>query len=442
MKQIIALTFSMLLLLSFVACGNNSDSASSTAVSSVIETSSEATSSESISSEEASSDYVSAESSDINDSSEETNDVTSSEDTSSEETSSEDISNDFSEESSEETSNETAEETSEEISEETSEECKHTDTKVTGKKTATCTAEGYTGDTVCKDCGKTIKSGSTIGKIAHDIIIKNNKTATCAAKGYTGDEFCLNCQEVVTYGEPTEKSKTHGRTELVGYVEATATANGYSGDKVCSVCGETIERGCIIPMVQNGSTFIDEFGNSVFVPTGEDVFDYTLNNAKDEIPDVDHPYCVFDDYYTNPFGKECHDHYEWDTLTVEKETFRLMNEERIKAGVAPLEWCEDAYYFAYTRAREQEKSWGHTRPNGKDFNHIFSEYDVFPGHCGENLYKVTVVPTNSATYAVNSWVKSSGHYANMINEKYTRTVIAVYFSETTSYSYFVQLFFA
>lgn len=43
--------------------------------------------------------------------------------------------------------------------------CNHTNTEVRNKKDATTSAEGYTGDTYCKDCGKLISSGSAIPKI-------------------------------------------------------------------------------------------------------------------------------------------------------------------------------------------------------------------------------------------------------------------------------------
>lgn len=393
MKRIVILTLSMLLVLSLVACGNNSNSASSTAESSIIETPSEETSSEGTSS-----DYVSSESSEMNDSSEELNDETSKDGVSSEDTS-----DDISEETSEvsEPSDESLDESSESISENESsepEECAH-------KKT----------------------------------VVKNKKAATCAEKGYTGDLFCIDCQTIIVEGETIDKSVIHGETELVGCKEATSDANGYTGDWVCMICGKIVVKGEVTSMPQAGSTFIDEFGNSVFVPAGENVFDYTLNKAKDKIPNVDHPYISID--LESRWEPGEFEHGEWDTLTIEKEVFKLVNEERVKAGVAPLEWCEEAYYFAYTRAREQEESWGHTRPNGKDFNHIFSEYNVFPGYCGENLYLVTTFPNGGEKRAVESWVESSGHYKNMINSKYTRTAIAVYFSETTGCSYFVQLFF-
>ncbi len=41
----------------------------------------------------------------------------------------------------------------------------HPGTKVVNVKAATSTTEGYTGDTVCTDCGKTLKKGEAIAKI-------------------------------------------------------------------------------------------------------------------------------------------------------------------------------------------------------------------------------------------------------------------------------------
>ena len=35
-------------------------------------------------------------------------------------------------------------------------------------KAATCTSEGYTGDTVCAKCGKVLEKGKVIAKVDHD----------------------------------------------------------------------------------------------------------------------------------------------------------------------------------------------------------------------------------------------------------------------------------
>ncbi len=45
--------------------------------------------------------------------------------------------------------------------------CTHPSTDIVKKKEATCTAEGYTGDKVCKDCKAVIEVGKKTGKAAH-----------------------------------------------------------------------------------------------------------------------------------------------------------------------------------------------------------------------------------------------------------------------------------
>lgn len=45
--------------------------------------------------------------------------------------------------------------------------CDHTSTLLQGRKDATCTAEGYTGDTVCAGCGKVLSLGSAVPLLAH-----------------------------------------------------------------------------------------------------------------------------------------------------------------------------------------------------------------------------------------------------------------------------------
>ncbi len=47
--------------------------------------------------------------------------------------------------------------------------CNHSNTEVRNKKDATTSAEGYTGDTYCKDCGKLISSGSATPKIKQTV---------------------------------------------------------------------------------------------------------------------------------------------------------------------------------------------------------------------------------------------------------------------------------
>ncbi len=53
----------------------------------------------------------------------------------------------------------------------------HGDTEIKDKKDATCTTEGYTGDTYCTVCGKKLESGTAIAKTAHTY--ENGKCTVC-----------------------------------------------------------------------------------------------------------------------------------------------------------------------------------------------------------------------------------------------------------------------
>ena len=59
--------------------------------------------------------------------------------------------------------------------------CAHTNTRIEGAIVATCTTAGYTGNTVCADCGETISNGSTIVALGHT----------------TTEGTCANCGEVI-----------------------------------------------------------------------------------------------------------------------------------------------------------------------------------------------------------------------------------------------------
>lgn len=69
-----------------------------------------------------------------------------------------------------------------------------------GAKDATCTEAGYTGDSVCKWCGKVLKAGEEIPALGHKTEVKDAKAATCTEVGYTGDEVCTVCGETVKKG--------------------------------------------------------------------------------------------------------------------------------------------------------------------------------------------------------------------------------------------------
>lgn len=55
----------------------------------------------------------------------------------------------------------------------------HGETELRGVKDATCTQEGYTGDTVCTVCGDVVQQGAVTAKLAH--AFQNGKCSVCGA---------------------------------------------------------------------------------------------------------------------------------------------------------------------------------------------------------------------------------------------------------------------
>lgn len=125
----------------------------------------------------------------------------------------------------------------------------HQNTELRNKKEATCTAEGYTGDTYCKDCGVKLQTGKTIAKKAHTWDAgKITQEATCEKTGiktYT----CTVCKTTKT--EEIPATGNHKNTELRNVKEATCTEEGYTGDTYCKDCGSKIASGQKISKIEH-----------------------------------------------------------------------------------------------------------------------------------------------------------------------------------------------
>ena len=114
----------------------------------------------------------------------------------------------------------------------------HSLTKVINEKDATCTEDGYTGDTVCAICGKEITKGETIQAKGHTEVTDPAVEATCTKPGKTEGKHCSVCNEVLVAQEVIPAT---GHTEVIDEaVEATCTTSGKTEGKHCSVCNEVL----------------------------------------------------------------------------------------------------------------------------------------------------------------------------------------------------------
>ena len=130
--------------------------------------------------------------------------------------------------------------------------CKHETTELRNQKVATCDTDGYTGDTVCTKCGKTIETGETVKATGHKwdngTITTQPDCTNSGEKTYT----CTVCQNAkIEIIDPLG----HLEGETVNAKEATCTEDGYTGDFYCTRCSVLVETGKVIP--KTGHTWDD-----------------------------------------------------------------------------------------------------------------------------------------------------------------------------------------
>lgn len=124
---------------------------------------------------------------------------------------------------------------------------------------------------------------------------------------------------------------------------------------------------------------------------------------------------------------------------IELEVFELINQEREKASVHPLELSYTYADCAYVRALEADTYWSHTRPDGREYHTVLSDFsfDYSRLYVGENLAS----GVNSAEDAMEGLMNSPGHRQNILREEYTGVcVAAVPMSGYPGYYVISQLF--
>ncbi len=117
------------------------------------------------------------------------------------------------------------------------------------------------------------------------------------------------------------------------------------------------------------------------------------------------------------------------------EVVSLVNSEREKAGLLPLEKDEKLMQAAKIRAQELEVLFSHTRPDGTRCFSVFDQAGVNNYFlAGENIAMGQSSPKNVMT----SWMNSDGHRANILGKSFTHIGVGIVF-ESGNY-HWVQMF--
>lgn len=104
------------------------------------------------------------------------------------------------------------------------------------------------------------------------------------------------------------------------------------------------------------------------------------------------------------------------------EVLNLVNVERQKAGLNPLQGLANVAGAANIRAKELETKFSHTRPDGSS---TFTVLDALNGNfrtMGENI----AMGQRSPAEVMEDWMNSPGHKANILKANYTGLGVGVY----------------
>ena len=118
-----------------------------------------------------------------------------------------------------------------------------------------------------------------------------------------------------------------------------------------------------------------------------------------------------------------------------RQVVDLVNRERAKAGLSPVTADTSIQAAAQVRAREIEKSFSHTRPDGSSFNTALTQQGVTYRGSGENIAWGQKTPEQ----VMNGWMNSEGHRANILNKNFTKIGVG-YHQNASGINYWTQLF--
>ena len=194
--------------------------------------------------------------------------------------------------------------------------CEHMNVEVKNSNKPSCTEEGYTGDTYCKDCGTKLSSGKTIAKTEHTWDSgKITKAATCTESG-TKTYTCTSCNTTKT--EEIPATGNHQNTELRNVKEATCTEEGYTGDTYCKDCGTKLSSGKTIAKTDHTwdagkitkAATCKESGTKTYTCTScnttkTEEIPATRNHQNTELRNVKEATCAQEGYIGDTYCKDC-----------------------------------------------------------------------------------------------------------------------------------------
>lgn len=212
------------------------------------------------------------------------------------------------------------------------------------------------------------------------------------------------------------------------------TAAGVAGSSGVTVQAANVSS---IPLEQNGKGYIIANGQ---VCSQEELKEM-LAGLCDKLPgnpDINIPEIDTETPDTNQPGSgtpEMPDTPDNEAISYAKQVVELVNKERAKAGLNALTLDTEIASAALIRAKETEKSFSHTRPDGRAFHTVLTDNGIKFNGAGENI----AWGQRSPEEVMNGWMNSDGHRANILNPKFTKIGVGHY-QNSAGRNYWTQLF--
>lgn len=119
-----------------------------------------------------------------------------------------------------------------------------------------------------------------------------------------------------------------------------------------------------------------------------------------------------------------------------QQIFNLTNQERTSRGLSKLSYISSLEGACQLRAKEASIVWDHTRPDGRSWDSVLDDIGYSYYSAGENLFASNAL---DAELAVDSWMNSEGHRANILRAEFDSICIGVVKGDDGEY-YYTQIF--
>lgn len=184
----------------------------------------------------------------------------------------------------------------------------------------------------------------------------------------------------------------------------------------------------ILAVIEDADPYNDRI-NVTFEGNTAPQLSYTISGSDVVWSDAEGYFCL-----TLKGSTDASDYFDGTAHEYVWEILEEVNEEREDVGVEPLVLSQALTDAAQIRSTEIISNYSHTRPDGSScFTAITKSYWTM----GENIYSSPA----TAEDAVEGWMNSEGHRANILNSNFTKLGVGYTYDEYSQWKYhWVQMF--